>query len=70
LARSLCFFTKASIASRNWSLFLKLAPLRLALQQTEHDLNLIQPTRRSRCEVELHPPCELREPVVVSLIVE
>ena len=34
----------------------------LALQQAEHDFNLVQPTGRSRCEVKLDSPLELRQP--------
>ena len=32
----------------------------LALQQAEHDFNLVQPTGRSRREVKLYSPLELR----------
>ena len=40
----------------------------LALEQAEHDFNLVQPTGRSRREVKLDSPLELRQPVVVSLM--
>lgn len=40
----------------------------LALQQAEHDFDLVQPTGRSRREVKLHAPLKLRQPVVVSFM--
>jgi len=57
-------------ASRNCSLLLiKTGSLdRLALKETEHDFDLVQPTGRSRREVELHPLVEFRRPVVVFLM--
>jgi hypothetical protein len=38
----------------------------LALQQTEYDFNLVQPTGRGRREMKPDSPLELRRPVVVS----
>ena len=40
----------------------------LALQQAEHDFNLVQPTGRSRREVKPDSSFELCQPVVVSLM--
>jgi hypothetical protein len=40
----------------------------LALQQAEYDFNLVQPTGRSRREMELDSPFELRQPVVISFV--
>ena len=40
----------------------------LALQQTEHDLNLVEPTGRSRREVKLDSAFELSQPVIVFLV--
>ena len=40
----------------------------LALQQTEYDFNLVQPTGRSRREMKLDSPFELRQPIIVSLV--
>ena len=42
----------------------------LALQQTEYDFNLVQPTGRSRREMKPDSPPELRQPVVVSFVRE
>jgi hypothetical protein len=41
---------------------------RLALQQTEYDLNLVQPTGGGRREVKLDAACELRQPIIVVLV--
>jgi hypothetical protein len=38
----------------------------LALQQAEHDFNLVQPTGRSGREVKLDASLESRQPVIVS----
>jgi hypothetical protein len=43
-----------------WILALKVSSVeRLSLEQTEHDLNLIQPTGRSRREMQADSPLEL-----------
>ena len=39
-----------------------------ALQQTEYDFNLVQPTGGSRREMKPDSPLELRQPVVVSFV--
>ncbi len=39
-----------------------------ALQQTEHDFNLVQPACRSRREMKPDPALEFRQPVVVSFV--
>ena len=39
-----------------------------ALQQTEYDFDLVQPTGRSRREMKLDSPLELRQPVVVPFV--
>ena len=39
-----------------------------ALQQTEYDFDLVQPTGRGRREMKLDSPLELRQPIVVSLV--
>jgi hypothetical protein len=39
-----------------------------ALQQAEHDLNLVQPTGGSRREVKLDTTLELSQPVIVSFM--
>ena len=41
---------------------------RFALQQTEHNLNLVQPAGRSRREVKLDATLELCQPVVVPFM--
>ena len=41
---------------------------RFALQQAEHDFNLVQPTGRRRREVKLDSAVELRQPLAVSLV--
>lgn len=40
----------------------------LALQQTKHDFDLVEPTRRSRREVECHSLFVFGEPIVVPLV--
>jgi len=41
---------------------------RLPLQQTEHNLNLVEPTGRSRRVVKLDTAFELRQPGIVFLV--
>jgi len=43
---------------------------RLALQQAEHDFDLIEPTRRGRREVKLDAPFEFCQPIVISFMGE
>ncbi len=40
----------------------------LLLQQTQHDLNLVEPAVRSRCIVKPDAAFELRQPVIVLLV--
>src|SRR5664279_6007868 len=69
LGYSLVLVTKDSMAERSWSLLTKLAP-RNALrgQESKPDFHLIEPTGRSRGEVELNPALVLVQPVRISLV--